>query len=88
MYAIFIPFRLLCWALVLSACLPGKYVWQCVCLFFFWSNVGHWLCMFACWGNYVGQCICLFLCELCWALGLSVACWGKLCIAVRLSVFM
>ena len=24
------------------------------------SYVGHWVCLFICWGNYVGQCVGLF----------------------------
>ena len=49
MYAIFIPFSQLCWALGLYVSCFGKLCLALHLSVFGWTYVGHWVCLFVCW---------------------------------------
>ena len=58
-------------------------------IFIPFSYVGHWVCLFICWGTYVWHCVCLLFVGLMLGIGfvcLFVSLMGDLCLALGLSV--
>ena len=55
-------------------------------LFHLASYVGHWVCLFLCWGTYIWHCVCLFFVGLMLDIGFVSLLVGCLMFGIALSV--